>query len=198
MQPATVQRGIRRRLAAREAVQRRPAHRAGRAGQGCYRRVIPARHALDTRLRKVGPQANAPRDCSNRTHPNDPPRNAAKRWVCHCGSAPLCCRAERAQENIGPRIGLKSEASAWDTAGASAVIRIASNPIRLPNLRTRRRRMRLTLTCRALKRSIMPCVQEGIHALAMQRLRPIVAPDKRRSCRVVTYNARSKSLASLK
>ena len=41
------------------------------------------------------------------------------------------------------------EASACDTAGASAVIRIASNPMRLPNLRTRRRRMRLTLASKA-------------------------------------------------
>src|SRR5471032_2641253 len=91
----------------------------------------------------------------------------------------VCDAAEQnvLRKILGCESGCKPEASAWDTAGASAVIRIASNPMRLPNLRTRRRRMRLTLTCRAVEPPIMPCVQEGIRARAMQRLRPIAAPD---------------------
>src|SRR5476649_743652 len=95
------------------------------------------------------------------------------------GLSERVCKVGDVAEQNALRIvsGCAPEASAWDTAGASAVIRIASNPIRLPNLRTRRRRMRLTLTCRAVEPSIMPCVQEGIRAGAVQPLRPIAAPD---------------------
>lgn len=38
----------------------------------------------DMRLRKAAPRVNAPRDCSNRTRPNDLRRSAAKGWVGSC------------------------------------------------------------------------------------------------------------------
>jgi hypothetical protein len=61
------------------------------------------------------------------------------------------CAGWDAAEQNALRIvsGCSPEASACDTAGANAVIRIASNPMRLPNLRTRRRRMRQTMASRA-------------------------------------------------
>ena len=64
-----------------------------------------------------------------------------------CG---VCRISERAEQNALRIVAdCVPDASACETAGASAVIRIASNPMRLPNLRTRRRLMRLTLASKA-------------------------------------------------
>ena len=93
-------------------------------------------------------------------------------------SARVCKVGDVAEQNALKIVsGCAPEASACDTAGASAVIRIASNPMRLPNLRTRRRRMRLTLTSKAMEPSIMPCADGGICVLALQLLRPIAAHE---------------------
>ena len=82
-------------------------------------------------------------------------------WACRvCG---VCDVAE--QNALRIVSACVPEASACDTAGASAVIRIASNPMRLPNWRTRRRRMRLTLASKAGVQSlIMPRVDARVCA----------------------------------
>ena len=80
---------------------------------------------------------------------------------------PVCGFGDVAEQNaLRIILGCAPEASACDTAGASAVIRIASNPRRLPNLRTRRRRMRLTLASKAAEPPIMPREDASVCALA--------------------------------